>query len=79
MSQLRFTGFFIVSINEGKMIDYQGERRKSDIIEFVSRADSPRVTRTTSKAGFDTAIQNNKHFFLLVSEGKDEQARLVVN
>ncbi len=61
------------------MIDYQGERRKSDIIEFVSRADSPRVTRTKSKTGLETAIQKHKHFFLLVSQGKDDQARLVVN
>ncbi len=60
------------------MIDYYGERRKNDLIEFVSRAESPRVTRTTSKADFDSVQQKRRHLFLLVSSGKEDESRLGV-
>lgn len=63
-------------INGEKVIDYHGERRKNDIIEFISKADSPRVTRILNQVDFQHKITKHKHFFLLVSTSKDEAATL---
>lgn len=72
-----FDEIVFLSISGKKMINYSGERRKSDIIEFLSRVDSPRVTKILNQIDFDHSKTKHKHFFLLVSSSRHDQTRLV--
>lgn len=64
-------------ISGKKIINFSGERRKSDIIDFISKADSPRVTRILNEIDFEHSKTKHKHFFLLISTANDESTSLV--
>jgi len=63
-------------ISGKKIIDFSGERRKDDLIEFIAKADSPRVTRILNQIDFEHSKTKHKHFFLLVSTATNENAKL---
>lgn len=64
-------------VNGQKLIDYHGERRKPDIIEFLSRADSEHITKITNQIDFEKIQIRHKHFFLLVSADGEANTKLV--
>lgn len=63
-------------ISGKKVIDYSGERRRDDIIDFISKAESPRVTKTLNQIDFEHSKTKHKLFFLLVSSPEDSESKL---
>jgi hypothetical protein len=70
---------FFFSINGHKIINYSGERKKEEIIQFLSKVDAPHVTKLTNLDQFESCKLKYNHFFILLESQNDTQSKIIVN
>jgi len=61
-------------ISNNEVFSFNGDRKLNAIVEFVDKANGPKVRILTSKPDFTHAKNKRKNFFLLVSSSEDESS-----
>ena len=76
-NHFQIKGYPTIKFVYGKAnLNFHGERKKEDIIEFMERADAPRVSLAYHELDFENVKHKIPLFFLLVARKEDEDSQM---